>query len=80
MGRWDAGRRLEASEVLFDFIEECARCALVSHDPRVWCDIRAIRKDEQRFVKTSGDLGGTVDLLLVWDAGMLGVGWKRGIV
>ena len=62
MGRWDAGRRLEASEVLFDFIDECARCALVSHDPRVWCDIRAIRKGEQRSIKTSGELGVNVDL------------------
>ena len=51
------------SEVLFDFIERCARCALMSHDPRAWGNICAmIRKGEQRSVKTSGELGGTVDL------------------
>ena len=64
MGRWDAGpRRLEAAKVLFDFIDECARCALVSHDPpRDRCDIRAIRKGELRCDNTSGELGGTMDL------------------
>ena len=41
----------------------------MSHDPRAWWAIRAMRKGEQRSVKTSGELGGTVDL--VWDAGML---------
>ena len=25
------------SEVLFDFIYECARCVLMSHGPRAWC-------------------------------------------
>ena len=70
LGCWASAR----SEVLFDFIDECARRALMSHDPRAWWDIRAIRKGEQRSVKMSGELDGTVDLLLVWDAGMLGVG------
>ena len=32
----------------------------MSHDPWAWWDIRAIRKGEQRSVKTSGELGGTV--------------------
>ena len=60
LGCWAASAR---SEVLFDFIDECDRCALMSHDPRAWCDIRAIiRKGEQRSVKTSGEFGGTVDL------------------
>ena len=49
MGRWDAEpRRLEAAEVfLIDFIDECARCTLMSHDPRAWWSIRAIRKGER---------------------------------
>ena len=50
------------SEVLFDFIDECDRCDLMSHDPRDWCNIRAIRKGEQRCDNTSGELGVTVDL------------------
>ena len=60
--RSTAGRRLEARYCAFDFIEECARCALMSHDPRAWWAIRAIRKGKQRSVKTSGEPGGTVDL------------------
>ena len=58
MGRWDAGpRRLEAAEVfLFEIgfyrsmnvLDECARCTLMSHDPRAWWSIvRAIRKGER---------------------------------
>ena len=61
MGRWDAGpRRLEAAEVfLFDFIDECARCTLMSHDPRAWWNIRAAHK-KRRAAKdlsraTNGD-------------------------
>ena len=42
-------------------------CSMCLDEPRAthglggW-NIRAIRKGEQRFVKTSGELGGTVDL------------------
>ena len=74
LGRWDAGRLREARYCLICFIEECARCALMSHDPRAWWAIRAIRKGEQRSVKTSEELGWRHRGVEVWDAGMLGVG------
>ena len=68
------------SEVLFDFIERCARCALMSHDPRAWGNICAmIRKGEQRSVKTSGELGGTVDLWYGTHSAMLGVGREKSV-
>ena len=76
MGRWDAWASAK-SEILFDFIDECARCALVRHGPRAWWAIRAMKKgaticqDEWRAWRHRG--------LVVLAAGMLGRRLERGI-
>ena len=56
MGCWASAR----SEVLFSFIDECARCAEIHGLGGL--SARAMRKGEQRSVMTSGELGVTVDL------------------